>query len=229
MPGDVPEILDANIVVLLTEPLPPTAEVIKRLEAGKVSSGLKKPWNFSQVVNVEGGRGAFAGVQIESMRSQKLVTFGPARFETHDLSGRLASSDLPRVVHQIATALDSGDVSGIGANVELTFDVQDGSAGGLILSKLLVQDLGFLPTNVSAQGGAARFFLERDSATKHVVAIEPRLNESATKTVWMHCNTYCQLSDAPYQPQYEAVFQQTYELLRHLAQSLFNRSVPSNP
>src|SRR5579871_2136203 len=86
MSSNKPEVLDANIVLLLEEPLRQNVP-LTMFEEGKLASLMRKP-TVNQGLTVDSTTGTAQNMfQIESMRSQKTINISQLRIEVHDLSG----------------------------------------------------------------------------------------------------------------------------------------------
>ena len=225
MPSDMLEVLDANIVILLEEPLTQTVNAVSLFEESKLASFMRKPLTVSQGLNLDITLGAAIGTyQIESMRSQKTISLSPVRIEVHDRSGEpdLERARLPETMVALADALHIERVKAIGANWEIVFKSPEGiSASTEIAEKLLRPDKSFLPQNMTPIGGAARLFLSGPSDVMYTLAIEPRGQNPATEELWISCNANLTSPEALSIDLLRKMFRQSYDLLFEVKESLF--------
>src|SRR5260370_12359696 len=159
MSSDMLEVLDANIVIILEEPLTQTVNAVSLFEEKKLASLMRKPLTVSQGLSLDMSLGTTTGtLQIESMKSQKTVSLSPLRIEVHDRSGEpdLEGARIPETMVVLANALHIGPIKAIGTNWEVSFKSLEGTpASAAIAEKLLQQDTSFLPQNMRLIGGSA--------------------------------------------------------------------------
>lgn len=228
MSSDTLEVLDANIVIILEEPLTQTVNAVSLFEGSELASLMKKPLTVSQGLSLDVTLGVPIGMyQIESMRSQKTIGLNSLRIEVHDRSGEhdLEKAKIPETMIELANVFGIEHIKAIGTNWEVAFKLPEGiTASAMISEKLLQQDTNFLPQNIRSIGGAARMFLSDQSGVTYVLAIEPRGQNAQTNELWMTCNA--QLTNPgtlSIQPLKE-MFQQSYQLLFEVKESLFPAS-----
>ncbi len=220
------EVLDANIVILLEEPLRQNLSVAL-FEEGQLASLMQKP-TFSQGLNVDPATGATVSMyQIESMRSQKIINLSSLRIEVHDRSGErdLEKARLPETIVALVNMLHIESAKAIGANWGITFKLQgEVSAGAAIEEKLLQRNFDFLPQHITSIGGTARLFLSDGAGMMYTLAFEPRGQDTKTNEVWMTCNANVPNPEDLSVERLEVTFQRCYELLFQVKESLFPAS-----
>ncbi len=226
MSGDMQEVLDANIVILLEEPLTQTVNAVSLFEGRELASFMKKPLTVNQGLNLDLALGAAVGTyQVESMRSQKTISLSPVRIEVHDRSGEtdVEKTKIPETMFALADALPIGLIKAIGANWEVTFKSLEGiPASTEIAKKLFREDTSFLPQKMNLIGGTARLLLSDDSGVVvYTLAIEPRGQNPTTEDLWMSCNATINNPEALSIEVLKAMFQQSYDLLFEVKKSLF--------
>jgi hypothetical protein len=228
MSSSMLEVLDANIVILLEEPLKQTVSTASLFEEGELAALMRKPVTLNQGLSFEATLGTTVGMyQIESMRSQKTINLSALRIEVHDRSGESdpEKAQIPETMFALASALQVGSIKAIGANCEITFKLpEEISAGAMIAEKLLQQDFSFLPQNITPIGGSARLFLSGHSGTIYTVAVEPRGQDAKTSDLWMTCNANVSRSEGLSIELLRETFQQCYDLLFEIKESLFPSS-----
>jgi hypothetical protein len=219
------EVLDANIVIIPEKPLPQTANPLSLFERSDLAMLMRKPLTIGQGINLDTTIGAVTGMlQIESMKSQKTVSLGPLRIEVHDRSGKidLEGAKIPKTAVVLVDALSIKDIGAVGANWEIVFKSPEGiSAGVAIAEKLLYQNTSFLPNNISPIGGGVRLFLSDDSGVMYTLAVEPRGQNVQTNDLWMSCNAHVANPENLSIGLLKDVFQQSYNLLLKVKESLF--------
>jgi hypothetical protein len=225
MSSDMVEIHDANIVVIPEEPLKQVAIAASWVEEGEFASLMRKPLTMNQGLSFDVSLGTTTGMyQIESMRSQKVISLSSQRIEVHDRSGEgdLTKSQIPRTMALLIDALKPGRIKAIGANWEVVFKSPNAlSAGAEIAEKLLRRDINFLPRNIRPIGGSARLYLSDISGTMYVLAFEPRGQNIETEELWMTCNANMSYPENFSNELLESIFQQSYNLLFEVKESLF--------
>lgn len=227
MSNDIWEVLDANIVLLLEEPLKQTVSASSLIEDSELSSFLRKPVTMSQGLSFDPTLGTTTGMyQIESMRSQKTISLSALRIEVHDRSGEsdLEKAQIPETMVALANALQVGTIKATGANWEITFKLpEEIPASVLIREKLLQQDSSFLPQNIRPVGGTVRLFLSDHSKMMYTLAIEPRgQNAQTTNELWMTCNANLPYPEGLSVELLKEMFQKCYSLLFEVKKSLFS-------
>jgi hypothetical protein len=220
------EVLDANIVILPEEPLPQIGNVMSLFEGSELSSFMKKPLTANQGLNLDLALGAAVGtLQIESMKSQKIISISPVRIEVHDRSGDpdLEKAQIPEMMVALVNALHIKRIKAIGANWEVVFKSREGvTASAAVAEKLLRQDtMSFLPQDMKLIGGAARVFLSGPSDVMYVLAIEPRLQNPQTDELWLTCNANLAGPESLTIELLKDMFRQSFRLLFEVKQSLF--------
>ncbi len=225
MPSDMLEVLDANIVIIPEEPLTQTVNAVSLFERSELAPFMRKPLTVGQGLGLDVTLGTTTGMyQIESMRSQKTISLSPLRIEVHDRSGEadFERARIPETMLALANALHIGRIKAIGANWEVMFKSAEGvPASREIAEKLLQQDMSFLPQNMAPIGGAARLFLSDPSGEVYTLAIEPRGQNALTDELWMFCNANVNNPEALSIELLRAMFQQSYDLLFEVKESLF--------
>lgn len=228
MSSDMLEVLDANIVIILENPLTQTVNPMSFLEGSEFASLMRKPLTVGQGLSLDMTLGAAIGtIQIESMRSQKTISLSPLRIEVHDRSGDegLENAQIPETMLALANALQIGRIKAIGTNREVTFKSPRAiPASAAIAEKLLQQDTSFLPQNMKFIGGAARMFLSDPSGVAYTLAIEPRGQNPLTDDLWMSCNGSLINPESLSLELLKEMFQQSYRLLFEMKASLFPTS-----
>ena len=220
------EVLDANIVILPEEPLPQIGNVMSLFEGSELSSFMKKPLTANQGLNLDLALGAAVGtLQIESMKSQKIISISPVRIEVHDRSGDpdLEKAQIPEMMVALVNALHIKRIKAIGANWEVVFKSREGvTASAAVAEKLLRQDTAsFLPQDMKLTGGTARLFLSGPSDVMYVLAIEPRLQNPQTDELWLTCNANLASPESLTIELLKDMFQQSFRLLFEVKESLF--------
>lgn len=219
------EVLDANIVIIPGETLLQTINPLLLFERNDLATLMRKPLTVGQGINMDMTIGAVTGMlQIESMKSQKTVSLGPLRVEVHDRSGNtdLEKAKIPKTAVVLVDVLNIKRISAIGANWEVVFKSPGGiSASAAIADRLLQQNTSFLPSNVSPVGGAARMFLSDDAGVIYTLVIEPRGQNVQTNELWMSCNAHIANPETLSVELLTDVFQQSYNLLLKVKESLF--------
>ena len=225
MPSDMLEVLDANIVILLEDPLTQAVNAMALFEGSELALFMKKPLTVNQGLNLDLALGAAVGTyQVESMRSQKTISLSSVRIEVHDRSGNrdLENAKIPETMFALANALPIGRKKAIGANWEITFKSLEGApASTEIANKLFREDSSFLPQNMNSIGGAARLYLADDSGVVYTLAIEPRGQNPATEELWMSCNANFPSPEALSIDLLREMYRQSYDLLFKVKESLF--------
>jgi hypothetical protein len=219
------EVLDANIVIILEEPLAQTVNTASLLEESELAPLMRKPLTLSQGLSLDLGIGAPVGThQIESMRSQKTISLSPLRIEVHDRSGEanLEKGRIPETMVALANALHIGRIKAIGTNWEVLFKSQEKvPASVTIAEKLLLQDISFLPQNMKPIGGSVQMFLTDPSDVVYMLAIEPRGQNALTDELRMLCNANINTPEALSVELLKKMFQHSYHLLFDVKKSLF--------
>jgi hypothetical protein len=226
MSSDISEVLDANIVILLEEPLTQAINAVSLFEEEELASLVRKPLTVGQVLNFEATVGAATGMyQFESMRSQKTINLSPVRIEVHDYSGKtdFEAAKIPETVLALIEALHVKRAKAIGANWVVTFKSSDGTpAGARIAGELLQRHTSYLPRKMTFTGGSARLFLEDDSGMQYVLGMEPRGQSPSTDEFWMTCNANLNNPESLSVELLKGMFQQSYNLLFEVRRSLFS-------
>lgn len=225
MSDDNLEVLDANIVILLEEPLTPIVNALSLFESGKLASFMRKPLTPSQGLQLDATQGTVVGTfQIESMKSQKTISLSPVRIEVHDRSGELdlERARIPETMIALVNTLHIEHIKAIGANWEVMIKLSEGtSASAEIAEKLLQQNSSFLPQNMKLTGGAARLFLSDPSGVVYTLALEPRAQNPLADELWITCNANRTSFEALTIDLLKEMFQQSYDLLFEVKESLF--------
>ncbi len=225
MSSDMLEVLDANIIIIPEGPLTQTVNAMSLFEGSKLASFMRKPLTLGQGLSLDVTLGTTTGTyQIESMRSQKVIVLSPLRIEVHDRSGEpdFEKARIPETMIALADVLHVEHVKAIGANWEIMFkSPREISASAVIAKKLLRQDTGFLPHNMSSVGGAVRLFLT-DPSGEYTLAIEPRGQIAQTDDLWMTCNANVSYPENLSVDLLKDMFQQSYNLLFQMKESLFS-------
>lgn len=225
MSSDILEVLDANIVIILEEPLKQTANAIPLFEASELESLMRKPLTIHQALSLDVALGIPLGMyQIESMRSQKTISLSQSRIEVHDRSGEpdLEKARIPETMVALTNALHVEHIKAIGANWEVIFKSAEGTpASTEIAEKLLRQDTSFLPQNMTPIGGGTRMFLSDPSGVMYTLVIEPRGQDALTEELWMSCNAHVVNHETVSIELLKEMFQQSHDLLFKVKKSLF--------
>jgi|GEM_PF-3172054 hypothetical protein len=217
------ELLDVSIILLLDQPPAELDRVLHLLETDVFSKILRRPVSYAQGLVIEAGVGPRASHQLESMKSQKSVTINPGRLEVHDRSGVLApdQSDLAATTAEVVRILGITGSKSIGANYELLFSAPTGqTAARYIADTLFPSGLGMLPEGLKLVGGQARFVLERDVDTSHILAVEPRAMDPATTKVWVLCNTEFKGQNANAPETFATLLRYGHDLVNHVQKHL---------
>ncbi|HLL78887.1 MAG TPA: hypothetical protein VKT25_05270 [Ktedonobacteraceae bacterium] len=226
MSSNKPEVLDANIVLLLEEPLRQNVP-LTMFEEGKLASLMRKP-TVNQGLTVDSTTGTAQNMfQIESMRSQKTINISQLRIEVHDLSGEEdpESTHLPEIIVALVNALHIESAKAIGANWVISFELpKETSAAEVIAEKLLQKNFNFLPEHLTPIGGIARLFLSDAFGTMYTLALEPRGQDVKTNTLWMSCNVNGSSPEDLSLERFTDTFRRSYELLFQVKESLFPAS-----
>jgi len=219
------EVLDANIVIIPEEPLKQTVSGTSLFEQSEFASLMRKPLTISQGLSFDVSLGTTVGTyQIESMRSQKVISLSPIRLEVHDRSGEsdLKKAQIPETMAAFMSVIHVGRIKAIGTNWEIVFkSPKVGSAGTAIAEKLLRQDTNFLPHNIKRDGGSVRLYLSDSSGTTYILALEPRGQNIQTDELWMSCNATVNYPEDLSIELLKEMFQQSYHLLFEVKESLF--------
>jgi len=219
------DIHDANIVVIPEEPLKQVANAASWAEEGEFALLMRKPLTINQGLTFDVSLGTTTGMyQIESMRSQKVISLSSQRIEVHDRSGEadLTKAQIPRTMTLLIDALNPGRIKAVGANWEVVFKSPDAiSAGAEIAEKLLRRDISFLSRNIRLIGGSARLYLSDSSGIMYVLAFEPRGQNIETEELWMTCNANITYPENFSNELLESMFRQSYNLLFEVKESLF--------
>jgi len=225
MSSDMLEVLDANIVIIPEVPLTLSANPLLLFEKSDLASLMHKPLTVGQGLNLDVTLGAATGsLQIESMRSQKTISLSPLRIEVHDRSGNadLEKAKIPDTIVALASAFHIERINAVGANWEVVFKSPgEISASAAIAKRLLQQDTSFLPQNIRPIGGAVRMFLSDDAGVLYTLVIEPRGLNALTDDLWMSCNAHVTISENLSIELLKEIFQQSYNLLLKVKESLF--------
>lgn len=220
------EVLDANMVILLEEPLRQNVSVAL-FEEGEIASLMRKPI-INQGLSVDPTVGTpLSMYQIESMRSQKTINLSALRIEVHDRSGEpdLEKAQIPETIAALVNALHVEFAKAIGANCGITFKLQEEDlASAVIAEKLLQQNFDFLPQHITHIGGTARLFLSDHSGTIYTLAFEPRGQDTKTNDLWMTCNANVSEPEDLSIERLRETFQRCYMLLFNVKESLFPAS-----
>src|SRR6266487_2116191 len=223
MSSDILEVLDANIVILLEEPLTQAINAVSLFEEKGLASLVRKPLTMGQGLIFDATLGATTGMyQFESMRSQKTINLSSMRIEIHDRSGEsdFEAVRLPETMMALAKALHVERIKAMGANWETTFKSSEGIPASMVIAeKLLQQDTSFLPPNMQLTGGSARLFLTDESGVQYILAIEPRGQSPSTDEFWMTCNANINNPESLSIELLKEMFQQSYRLLSEVKES----------
>src|SRR5260221_3448792 len=218
MPGDTMEILDANIIAVLKTPLTRVSNIGTLFSGEEIAPLMRQPLDLSQGIVLDPAVGGAVGTnQVESMRSQKTVTFSPMRIEAHDRSGKedLTETKLPELFSAVMRALEV-DVQVVGSSIEASFRGQR-PASAIIGEKVLLPNGPYVPEGMTLTGGSARLYLARGepSTATYTLAIEPRGQDVKTSEIWMSCNAQVFISEVP-------SVEQLYELLNDCVRTLWD-------
>src|SRR5579859_2580464 len=141
------EVLDANMVIVLEEPMRQNVS-LALFEEGELASLLRKP-TITQGLAVDPTIGTTLSMySIESMRSQKIVNISAIRIEAHDRSGEpdLEKAQIPETIAALVNMFQIESAKDLGANCLISFKLPEKySASAVIAEKLLQQNFNFLP------------------------------------------------------------------------------------
>jgi hypothetical protein len=228
MSDDMLEILDANIVVILDDPITLSMSTLASLEESKLVQFIRKPLALHQVLGIDPSLGATAAAyQIESMRSQKTIHLNPIRIEVHDRSGEadFKKAQIPETMMALVSELNVGRIKAVGANWEIMFKAPgDGLASAVIAEKLLRRNGGLWPQGIKPVGGGVRLFLSDEFGENYTLSIEPRGLNVETDKLWMTCNTNVTEPEDLSGDLLRDMFERCYSLIFSVKESLFSQA-----
>ncbi len=222
------ERIDANIVVILDEPPAELnqAALMKMFETVDVQKLLKPPHSFSQALGIDTlGRGTSTSLEVESFRSQKTVSISAQRIDVHDRSDAedIRTKELPETVLCFAELLGVEAIKAVGANYVFLITGDDEPAAKVIASRLLTSTTPLAPDGTILTGGSVRLFLSSDDGSvTYTAAIEPRLNDIETTTLFATLNINADWTEMPDLSKLSELFNRGYTVAHTLLTSLFN-------
>ena len=221
--------LTASIIALFEEPLSNVAVVTANpalvFETEDYANLLAPPLTYTSTLAIDPNtRTAMPTLQVESMRSQKVISFGALRIEVQDRSGSadIEKSTLPELMRVLSERLGSGRTRDIGANHDLLLmtDIAD-TASAAIARGVFSEVQRLVPSGLHLIGGSGRFSLSADDGITFTVAIEPRFNEPLTRNIWMSCNGNISSPTMPDQDGLNQLLHKVHSVLLHVQRSAF--------
>jgi hypothetical protein len=77
-----------------------------------------------------------------------------------------------------------------------------------------------LPRGLDVDGGQLRLYLTRNDSAKHVLSLEPRLQDPSSRDIFVSCNTETTTTGVPTTEQLAQILQDGYDLLSHVVEAL---------
>ncbi len=229
MRADLLEVLDTNIVVVPAAQFPPVTNIRTVFESEQFRELIQGPLSYNQGMIVDATTGAASlALQVESMRSRKVVALGAVRIEVHDRSGEssIEGMQLPEIAATILATfgIERQHIRALGANFEVTYRLAEdaGTAAHAIAATVLQSNLGILPDSVSVTGAGTRLFLSDNLSRAYTLAIEPRFNDRTSRDVFLSCNAEMVPSeDGSLENEITTLFYTGYSVLQEVAGRLF--------